>query len=134
MEHRSGNPMVKLQCPRRPDRCPRPVADADLVRLLNLQMHARTRVMIMLGALAGLRVSEIARVKGEDLDLDAGRIHIVGKGGKRAWVPLHPLLIDIAATMPPQGWWFPGNRRRPGKHIRAKSVSDIISAAMHRGR
>lgn len=132
MDYRTDNPMHRLQTPRRPERSPRPVADAELLRLLNVNMHARTRVMILLAALAGLRVAEIAIVKGEDLDLDAGRIQVLGKGRKRAWVPLHPLLIDVARSMPATGYWFPGNRRRPGLPVRSKSVSDIIGNAMRR--
>ena len=132
LDHRAENPMHKLQKPRRPERCPRPVADDDLIRLLNTRVKHRTKVMIFLHALAGLRVSEIARVRGEDVDLEANRIHVVGKGGKAAWVPLHPLLAELATTMPTTGWWFPGNRRRPGQPIRSKSVSDIIGQAMGR--
>jgi integrase/recombinase XerD len=95
-------------------------------------MHRRTRVMVMLAALAGLRVGEIAKVKGEDLDLAGRKIYVIGKGAKRAWVPLHPLLIEVAAQMPQRGWWFPGNIRRPGEHIHPKSVSDILGQAMRR--
>ena len=130
MEHRTDNPMVKLAAPRRPDRSPRPVSNVGLLRLLALRTHRRTHVMMLLGALAGMRVSEIAAVKGEDIDGD--RIYIDGKGGKKAWVPLHPILIEVAATMPKRGWWFPGNCRRPGQHIHYKSVSDIIGNAMRR--
>lgn len=132
MDYRSENPMHKLQTPRRPERSPRPVADADLVKLLGIAMHHRTKVMILLAALAGMRVAEIAAVKGEDVDLDSGRIHIIGKGNKRAWVPLHPLLLEVARSMPEKGYWFPGNSRRPGLPIRSKSVSDIIGQAMRR--
>lgn len=132
MNHRDENPMFKLQAPRRPERSPRPIADDDLIRLLNLRVHHRTKVMILLGALAGLRVAEIARVKASDIDLQAGRIHVTGKGNKRNWVPVHPLLVEVAATMPTDGYWFPGNCRRPGEHIRSKSVSDIIGQAMRR--
>lgn len=132
LEYRSENPMYKLQTPRRPERSPRPVADGDLIKLLGLRVNRRTKVMILLGALAGMRVSEIAAVKGEDIDLDAKRIHIVGKGGKRAWVPLHPILAEVAQSMPRKGYWFPGNARRPGLPIRSKSVSDIIGQAMRR--
>jgi len=131
MDYRRENPMHKLQGPRRPERSPRPVSDSDLVTLFNTRMHRRTKVMILLAALAGLRVSEIARVRGEDIDRDAHRIHIVGKGGKHAWVPLHPLLVEVAAGMPQTGWWFPGTAR-PGDPIRSKSVSDIITGVMRR--
>lgn len=130
MDHRADNPMGKLVSPRRPDRSPRPISDDELRRLVNTKMHHRTRVMILLAALAGLRVSEIAQVRGEDISDD--RIYIVGKGGKQAWVPLHPVLQEIAATMPARGWWFPGNCRRPGQHVLSKGVSDIIGAAMRR--
>lgn len=133
MDYRADNPMVKLATPKRPERAPRPVADDGLIRLLTMRMHHRTRVMIMLAALAGFRVSEIAKVRGEDLDLQAPRIFVIGKGGKRAWVPLHPLLVDAADTMPQRGWWFPANSRRPGEHLHPKSVSDIIGQAMRRG-
>ncbi len=132
MEHRSDNPMHKLVTPRRPERSPRPLADGELVTLLNLRMHHRTRVMILLGALAGLRVAEIAKVRGEDIDHSAGRIQVLGKGSKRAWVPLHPILAEVARQMPATGWWFPGNSRRPGLPIRSKSVSDVIGQAMRR--
>lgn len=132
MDYRTENPMHKIPGPRRPERSPRPVTDSDLIRLLSIDMHQRTRVMMLLGALAGLRVAEIAQVSGEDIDLDAARIHVTGKGNKRNWVPLHPILIKVAKTMPAKGHWFPGNCRRPGLPIRSKSVSDIIGQAMRR--
>lgn len=133
MDHRDDNPMIKLASPKYPERVPRPVSDDGLIRLLTLRMHHRTRVMILLAALAGLRVSEVAKVRGEDIDLSAPALYVEGKGGKRAMLPLHPLLVDAAATMTRRGWWFPGNARRLGDHILGKSVSDIIGQAMRRG-
>lgn len=132
MDHRADNPMIKLAAPKYPERVPRPVSDDDLIRLLTMRMHHRTRVMIMLAALSGLRVSEVARVKGEDVDLAGPRLWTVGKGGRRSMLPLHPLLVDAALTMPRRGWWFPGNTRRAGEHIHGKSVSDIVGQAMRR--
>lgn len=130
MDYRTDDPMVKLAPPRRPDRAPRPVSDADLQTLLATRMNARTRVMILLGALAGLRTGEIARVSGSDISDD--RIYVLGKGSKLAWVPLHPLLAEIATTMPARHWWFPANSRRPGEHVHPKAVSMIIGNAMRR--
>jgi site-specific recombinase XerD len=132
MEYRADNPMIKVASPRYPERVPRPVSDDDLVALLTQPMHHRTRVMILLAALAGLRVSEVARVRGEDLDLSAPRMYVLGKGGSQKWVPLHPILVDCALAMPRRGWWFPANKRRPGDHVLGKSVSDIIGNAMRR--
>lgn len=132
MEYRQDNPMIKVGAPKYPERVPRPVSDDDLLRLLTTRMHHRTRVMVLLAALAGLRVSEIARVRGEDVDARTPRLYVIGKGGKRAWLPLHPLLAEVADDMPRRGWWFPANSRRPGDHIHSKSVSDIIGQAMRR--
>lgn len=132
MDYRADNPMVKLHAPRYPERFPRPVSDDDLVLLLAIRMHHRTRVMVLLAALAGLRVSEIARVRGEDFDLAAPKLYVLGKGQTRKWLPLHPLLAETALTMPRRGWWFPANARRPGDHVHSKSVSDIIGNAMRR--
>lgn len=132
MDYRANNPMIKIATPRYPERVPRPVSDDDLVLLLTTPMHHRTRVMILLAALAGLRVSEIARVRGDDVDVKMPRMHVIGKGGKRSWLPLHPLLVDASSTMPRRGWWFPANSRRLGDHVLGKSVSDIIGQAMRR--
>lgn len=132
MDYRGDNPMIKVAAPKYPERVPRPVSDDDLLRLLTTSMHHRTRVMVLLAALAGLRVSEIARVRGEDLDLKTPRIYVLGKGQKQAWLPLHPLLVEAALNMPRRGWWFPANSRRPGDHVHSKSVSDIIGQAMRR--
>lgn len=133
MDYRADNPMIKLAAPKYPERVPRPVSDDGLIRLLTMRMHHRTRVMILLAALAGLRVSEVARVRGEDIDLAKPVLYTTGKGGKRAMIPLHPLLADAALTMPRRGWWFPGNARRAGEPVHSKSVSDIIGNAMRRG-
>ena len=132
MEYRTDNPLLKLQKPSKSIGEPRPVSDEDLVRLLATRMHARTRVMLMLAALAGMRVSEIARVKGEDIDLGRGQIWVVGKGGKRKSIPLHPLLITAAHTMPRTGWWFPGEYERTGQCVSSSAVSTIIAGVMHR--
>jgi site-specific recombinase XerD len=134
MDHRADNPMLKLGALRYPDRLPRPITDGALVRLLEAPMRHRTRVMILLASLAGLRVHEIAKVCGDDVDLAGCRLYVDGKNRSRSALPLHPLLIDAAATMPIRDWWFPANSRRPGQHLRSKSVSQVIGDAMRRTR
>lgn len=121
-----------LPRPKSPKGCPRPVSDPALRDLLEMRMHHRTRVMILLAALAGLRVHEIAKLRGEDVDLDARTLRVTGKGGRTDNVPLHHLLVAAALTMPRRGWWFPANNRRPGEHLHDKSVSDIIGDVMRR--
>lgn len=132
MDYRVDDPMVKLGSPKYPDRLPRPVPDDGLARLLCTRMHHRTRVMILLASLGGLRVHEIAKFRGEDIDLTRRVFYVHGKGGSKEMLPLHPLLAEAALTMPERGWWFPSNNNRPGQHVHSKGVSDIIGQAMRR--
>lgn len=129
---RADNPMIKVGTMKQPKRKPRPVADTHLIALLRTNMHHRTRVMILLATLAGLRCIEIARFRGEHVDVARSRMLVLGKGGDEKWVPLHPVLAGTAATMPMRGWWFPSNRTRPGQHVTRKSVSQSVGDAFRR--
>lgn len=87
--------------------------------------------MILLALLAGLRVHEIAKIRGEDFDLMAGLLWVRGKVRKLKSVPLHPRLVELASEMPAEGWWFP-MRGAPSEHVHAKSVSDVVGRTMRR--
>jgi integrase/recombinase XerD len=123
---------ARLPRPKAAKGVPRPISDQQLRDLLGTRMHRRTRVMVLLAALAGLRVHEIAKVRGEDVDLAARTLRVTGKGNVTATLLLHPELVEAAKTMPRRGWWFPGNSRRPGEAIKWRSVTDIIAQAMDR--
>ncbi|WP_325096872.1 tyrosine-type recombinase/integrase [Mycolicibacterium vinylchloridicum] len=131
VDRRVDNPMVKVMSPKVPERVARPIADTDVPKLLNARMWSSTRAMILLALLAGLRVSEIARIKGQDVDLEARLLWVKGKGRRLRSIPLHPLLIELACTMPATGWWFP-MRGHPSEHMLGKSVSDVIGRTMRR--
>ncbi|MDI3314503.1 MAG: tyrosine-type recombinase/integrase [Mycobacterium sp.] len=126
------NAAAQLPRPKPPKGVPRPITDEQLQNLLAVRMHHRTRVMILLAAFAGLRVHEIAKIRGEDVDPQARTLWVTGKGNVTAILPLHPLLVEAAETMPRRGWWFPGNARRRGQPIRPRGVADIIGQAMDR--
>lgn len=133
-EYRADNPMLRLKAPVKPAYEPRPVSDEDLRRLLSSRIRQRTRVMILLGALAGLRASEIASVKGEDIDLSGRLMYVRGKGkggGTIKTVPMHPLLVEAAARMPVKGFWFP-SRKNPKAPLPGDVVSTTIARAMRR--
>lgn len=131
VDRRVDNPMLKVGRVRVPERVPRPIADTDVPKLLGTRMWSTTRVMIMLALLAGLRVHEIAKVRGEDFDLGTQVLWVRGKGRRLKSIPLHPLLVEIASNMPERGWWFP-MRGHEGQHVLAKSVTDIIGRTMRR--
>lgn len=96
---RVDNPMVKIGAPKTPERLPRPVSDGDVRALLTSSTHTRTHAMILLAALQGLRVHEIAKVRAEDIDVDAGTLTVRGKGGSLHALPLHPRVAEWAWRM-----------------------------------
>lgn len=104
---RGDDPTVDTPRPKRKRTKPRPLS-LEAVRVIYAAANrARTRAYILLAVLAGMRVHEIAKLRGEDIDLDRDTLVIVGKGGVTEIVPLHPDLRALALTMPRAGWWFP---------------------------
>lgn len=125
---RSDNPGEQLPSIRLPKGRPRPITTNDLQVLLASARRHRMRGYLLLAAYAGLRVSEIAAVRGEDIH--DGWLTVKGKGGKTARLPLHPALIEYAATMPRVGWWFPAYTR--DGHVTGSTVSRVIGDLMRR--
>ena len=130
-DRRADNPMPKVGRPKSPHRLPRPVSARDMQTLLAAPTRMSTHAMILLAALQGLRVHEIAKLRGEDIDRDRQVLYVKGKGKKPAELPLHPLVADWSRRMPARGWWFP-SRHYPSEPVQAKSVSRTISDQMRR--
>lgn len=81
---------------------PNPITDAALGRA-RAAADPRTLLMLDLGALAGLRRSEIAGVHANDVT-DLGLI-VCGKGGRTRLVPIHARLKGRLSRL--DGWAFP---------------------------
>lgn len=89
--------------------------------------------MIFLAVYAGLRCSEIAHLRGEDVRLDH-RLIVVrqGKGGKDATVPLADELGDELASWPRSGALFPGfDGQKVGWRIRRAMRAVGVLARPH---
>lgn len=128
---RLDNPASDLPSARAPRGVPHPVTPDELAAILDACSHplARTtRVMVLLAAYAGLRVHEIAKVRGEHLT--GGEIRVDGKGGTVSTVPIHPAVEHASRSMPRRGWWFPSSSSRG--HVSRVSVSLAIGRAMER--
>jgi integrase len=94
-----------MRKPRHPRDQPNPVTDEELRQALERSTDW-WRVAIQLAALAGLRVSEMAQLRREDVT--PGWILIRrAKGGDPATVPTHPQLLELVADRP-AGWLLPG--------------------------
>lgn len=131
---REDDPSARTPRPKRPKGQPRPVADSALAALLEQVNRRRTKMMILLAALAGLRVHEIAKIHGHDIDMANGLLTVTGKGNKTACLPLHPDILAEAAKFPPDGYWFPSYAKQGTSlpHIKPSAVSASIMKTMRR--
>lgn len=121
--HLKQDPTRLARTIRVPQGIPKPVPEAVLARAL-ARADPQTRLMLILGAYAGLRRSEIAAVHHDDIT-DHGLI-VTGKGGRTRRVPIHPRL---AVELGFQGWAFP-SPVRPGCHVGPSYVADHVEKVL----
>jgi integrase/recombinase XerC len=94
-EHRADDPTTRLDSPHVDPGLPRPMTRDDLHTALDDLYRADIRRAVCLGAYAGLRVSEAARLDWADVDLEHLQIRVLhSKGGKSRRVPISPALLD----------------------------------------
>lgn len=128
---REDDPSAKLPRVRVARGEPRPFTPAQVDAILAACTQPRSRMVrayVILACYAGLRVHEIAKVRGEDVQGD--ELRVLGKGGHEAWLPMHPAVQSLAAAMPAAGWWFPTDAANG--HMLRCSVSSAIKRAMRR--
>lgn len=117
------DPAQQLDTVRVPAGVARPIPD-DILHEALAQADDRDRAMLLLGAFAGLRCMEIARVHSRDWD-GAG-LYVTGKGGKTRYVPIvrSDLRRLLSST---RGFLFPG---QDGGHLSPGYVSKRLARAL----
>lgn len=126
---RADNPMLEIKAAKRPRTRPRPCSRVQFERLIQTN-DKQLKAMFLLYGLQGLREFEIAKFHSNHVDLDAGTVDVIGKGGARYTLPAHPKLLAHAKRMP-LGYWFPSQR---GKHIGSRTVWERMRMHMLRNR
>lgn len=127
------DPMLRVPMPRLPRGLPRPIPEHELSLAL-ATARERVRPWFLLAAYAGLRASEIAALKADDLwwHQDPALIFIrAGKGGEPGTVPMGPVLVDALADLPRRGWLFPKLDGTLGP-VKGHSVSHLANDHLHR--
>lgn len=127
---RPDDPTIDTPRPKRPRTKPRPLSMEVVRTIYGCANRARTRAYVMLAVLQGMRIHEVAKIRGEDIDLDRGTLFIEGKGGAIEIVPLHPDVRTLALTMPRVGFWFPAYTVEGC--VGRKAVYAAIKGAMQR--
>jgi integrase/recombinase XerD len=103
-----------LACPKRPQRLPVVLSGAELVRFFAAIPGLEHRASLMTAYAAGLRVSEVAALRVEDIDSCRMVIRVrQGKGSKDRYVMLSPKLLGLLRAYwkaaRPRVWLFPGS-------------------------
>lgn len=132
---RKDNPAKDLAKIKVPRRRPRPLRIDQIEDMLETGIYSRTRDIITIAAFTGLRLGEVVKIRGEDVDLIGRTIRSTRKGNLDHRVGLPDALLEIAERYPRKGWWFPSpypNRQFPNGdgHILMKSASDRVSKAI----
>lgn len=139
-EHRPDDPTLRLDAPKVDKGLPRPISRVDLHKLLH-DLPEDLRRAVALGAYAGLRVSEVARLHWHDVDLEARRARILNsKGGKSRIVAVGAVLIDHllpdtganVVTGTTEGHTPVNLQRRVNRAIKAAGIDGTFHQLRHR--
>lgn len=121
--HRVDDPAAETMAVRVPMPPPKPVPESLLSDAL-AKAPERVRLMLLLGAFAGLRRAEIAGLHADHIDLEVGQLRITGKGSKTRLLPVHPTLLQhLERVKASGGYAFPS---RDGGHLAPTTVGRLV--------
>ena len=120
---------------KRPRRLPVVLSPEEVLQLLAAAQPGVERVLLQTDYALGLRVSELVRLRVQDLDSQRQVVHVRGgKGGKDRLVPLSPKLLEELRAywrqVRPTTWLFPG--KRPDSHRSVGSVQRVLRRVLGR--
>jgi len=134
------NPAELIATPKKENRLPFHL-DIDQVTALveapgsASRYPARDRAILELLYSSGLRVSELTALDGGDIDLDAGMVRVMGKGGKERIVPVGSRAVAALREYVQEQQGAHGEalfRNTRGQRINRRSVARIVDAHVMR--
>ena len=122
-------------CPKQPRKLPVVLSLQEVARFLGAITHIKHRAILMSAYAAGLRVSEVTRLRVADIDSQRMVLRIrQAKGQKDCIMVLSPrllkLLLEYWKAVRPSDFLFPG--ARPDQPITSGSVHRVCRAARAR--
>ena len=124
-------PLLAPKIPRpRPERAlPTVLSQEEVAAMLARPRNLKHRALLMLLYSAGLRVSEVVRLRPADLDVARGLVRVHrGKGAKDRYTLLARRAIEAVKlyldAYPAGTWLFPGPK--PDRHLTTRSVQRIV--------
>jgi integrase/recombinase XerD len=123
----------KIACPKAPKTLPVVLSQEEMARFLDALQNPKHRAVLMTAYAAGLRLSEVAGLRVDDIDSARMVIHVrQGKGRKDRDVMLSPRLLAVLREYwkinRPKPYLFPG--RYPGRPISVRTVQMVCERAL----
>ena len=121
--------------PRRAQRLPVILSPEEVAQLVQAPQLLKTRAILMTIYAAGLRISEVIRLRVQDIDSARMTITVQqGKGQKDRVVMLSPILLEALRQYwrqnRPKTWLFPG--RPPERPITSNAVRQAFQIAVRK--
>ncbi len=125
----------ELPRPKKEFRLPAVLSKEEVSRLFAAVRNRKHLAILMLVYSSGLRVSEVVRLKPEDIDVERRLIRVRGaKGRKDRYTVLSEVALDVVRdyymSWKPEHFLFPGSRK--GSHLSTRSVQSVVSEARKR--
>jgi integrase/recombinase XerD len=123
----------KIVHPQAPKKLPIVLSQEEMARFLDALQNPKPRAVLMTAYAGGLRLSEVARLRLEDIDGARMVIHVrQGKGHKDRDVMLSPRLLAVLREYwkinRPRPYLFPG--RHPDRPISVRTVQMVCRRAL----
>jgi integrase/recombinase XerD len=134
-----GKPYVigKLPRPQKEQRLPEVLNEEEVINIFRSVNNLKHRTMLMLTYASGLRVSEIVKLRIEDIDGERGLIHIRDAKGKKDRYTILPesmkgILNDYWKTykLDYSGWLFQGAELN--QHLSSRSIQAVFCRALEK--
>jgi integrase/recombinase XerD len=123
----------KVACPKAPKTLPVVLSRDEMARFLDALRNPKHRALLMTAYAGGLRLSEVARLRVEDIDAARMVLHVrQGKAHKDRDVMLSPRLLAVLRVywklQRPRPYLFPG--RHPDRPISVRTVQMVCERAL----
>ena len=127
--------VYEIKRPKKDKKLPVVLSQEEVSQILSSVNNIKHKTILMLVYSAGLRVSEVVKLKPADIDAGRRLIHVRGGKGRK---DRYTLLSDVAMLSlseysdkyKPLKWLFPGARKE--KHISTRTVQAIFEQARER--
>ncbi len=121
--------------PKKDNKLPVVLSKEEVSKILSSVPNIKHRALLMLAYSAGLRVSEVVKLRVEDIDAQRKLIHIRGAKGRKG---RYTLLSEVTLKtlhlyrdeFKPNEWLFPGAEK--GRHISIRTAQSIFEHANER--